>query len=165
MNLKFRMVRAENAYQAREDLELLKKVLSRNGISLIRQQGFGGEDIYTFNGSPEQIAKKMSRGAGAKSKTKHVEIETIVQMEKECRRKPKERKAALQKIGIGERRYEQIKKAICAVYGSLEEAVQQGYRWFVVPKPEEIKQFQSRKKREQEEAALDELKLDVFTKL
>ena len=77
----------------------------------------------------------------------------------------KDRKAALQKIGIGERRYEQIKKAICAVYGSLEEAVQEGYRCFVVPKPEEIKQFQSRKKREQEEAALDELKLDVFIKL
>lgn len=162
MDLKIRITKDKNDYQMKEDIELLKNILKRNGITMRLQQHIGGEDTYTLRGRKEYIAKKISRGAGAKSKTTNIKIETIIQMEKECYRNPTERDKVLKQLGIGYRRYLQIKKAICAGYGSLDEAIRQGHIYFVSPDLEIIKNYGIKKKREKEALPFENLEIEHF---
>lgn len=148
MNLKIKIELDRNNEEAKKDIELMQKILRKNGVNMFHIERMGGEEIYRIRGNEERIAKKMSRGAGAKPKTLHLKIETILEIEKSYYRKPKEKAAALQQYGIGVRRYQQIKKKICDVFGSLEQAIQYDYIYFVYPNDETIRNFAIRKSRE-----------------
>lgn len=92
-----------------------------------------GEEIYTIRGQKQKIRQKMSRGAGAKPKTKDLKIKTVLDIEKKYRRMPVEKEEALAQVGLKLRRYQQIKKDIRDKYGSLENAIERGHIYFVTP--------------------------------
>ena len=84
-----------------------------------------------MRGKEEKIRDKMTRSAGAKSKTQDLKIQSILEIEEKYKGMPKEKEAALAACGVKLRNYQLIKKDICSHYGTLQQAMQQGYLYFV----------------------------------
>ena len=134
MKLRISIDLGRDEVSTKEDIKLLEKILRKSGVRMVHIDRMMGQEVYSLYGNEEKIEKTLSRGAGAKSNTSNLKIETILELEKMYYRKPEEKAAALQEYGIGVRRYQQIKKAICDRYGSLGQAIQKGYEYFVMPK-------------------------------
>lgn len=141
MKLKIKVIGRKNDPEVQESVKILKNVLRKCGISVVSASGLANEEVLSLTIDKETVAQKMKRGGGAKPKTAKVKIETILEIEKKYYRKPQEREAAFRELGIGVRRYQQIKKEICAVFGSLEQAIQHDYIYFMCPNSEEIRNF------------------------
>lgn len=133
MVLKIKIEAPKDDVKIEQDIQLLKQVLQRNGITMRHVERRFGEEIYTIRGQEQKIRQKMSRGAGAKPKTKDLKIETVLDIEKKYRRMPVEKEEALAQVGLKLRRYQQIKKDIRDKYDSLENAIERGYIYFVSP--------------------------------
>lgn len=133
MVLKIKIEASSDDVKIERDIQLLKQVLKRNGMMMRYVERRFGEEIYTIRGQEEKIKQKMSRGAGAKPKTKDLKIETVLDIEKKYRRRPAEKEEALAQVGLKIRRYQQIKKDIRDKYGSLENAIERGHIYFVTP--------------------------------
>lgn len=134
MRLEIRIQMEKDDEKTKQDIQYLKNILKRNGVSMIRIERRMGEEIYRIKGDEDTIRKKMSRGAGAKPKTANLKIQDIINIEEKLKGKPAEKEEALAKVGLKIRRYQQIKKDICDRYGSLEQAVANGHIYFVSPK-------------------------------
>lgn len=131
MNLKIRIEYSRNSLEKEQDIKLLKEILRRNGISMFETDTLAGELTYVLKGNEQRIHQKMSRSAGAKPKTNRLKIQTILEIEEKYKGMPKEKEKALAEVGLKLRNYQLIKKDICTCYGTLQQAIEQGYRYFV----------------------------------
>lgn len=131
MDLKLRIQYSKNNGKQTQDIKLLKEILRRNGISMTQTDSISGEIAYRLRGKEEKIRDKMTRSAGAKSKTQDLKIQTILEIEEKYKGMPTEKEAALTACGVKLRNYQLIKKDICSRYGTLQQAIQQGHLYFV----------------------------------
>lgn len=134
MNLEIKIEAPKDDMEIERDIQFLRQVLRRNGVTMRHVERRLGEEIYTIRGDEKKIRQKMSRGAGAKPKTKDLKIQTVLNIEKKYIRMPVEKEEALAQVGLKLRRYQQIKKDIRDEYDSLENAIERGHIYFVSPK-------------------------------
>lgn len=123
MNLEIKIEAPKDDMEIERDIQFLRQVLRRNGVTMRHVERRLGEEIYTIRGDEKKIRQKMSRGAGAKPKTKDLKIQTVLNIEKKYIRMPVEKEEALAQVGLKLRRYQQIKKDIRDEYDSLENAI------------------------------------------
>lgn len=131
MNLKIRIECSKHDWEKQEEIQLLKEVLKRCGISMTQTDSISGEIAYKLRGKEEKIWDKMTRGAGARATTKQLKIATILEIEEKYKGMPKEKEAALAVCGVKLRSYQLIKRNICDYYGDLEKAIRCGHIYFV----------------------------------
>ena len=131
MNL---IIKIENPKEDRntpDDIQMLKEILKRSGVTMRAEDSFGSKSVYRLRGREEKIWEKLTRGAGARSTTKNIPIKKILEIEEKYKRMPKEKEAALAACGVQLRNYQEIKKNICDCYGDLQKAMQCGHIYFV----------------------------------
>lgn len=131
MNLKIRIECSKHDWEKQEEIQLLKEVLKRCGISMTQTDSISGEMAYKLRGKEEKIWDKMTRGAGARATTKQLKIATILEIEEKYKGMPKEKEAALAACEVKLRNYQLIKRNICDCYGDLEKAIRRGHIYFV----------------------------------
>ena len=74
MNL---IIKIENPKEDRntpDDIQMLKEILKRSGVTMRAEDSFGSKSVYRLRGREEKIWEKLTRGAGARATTKNIPI-------------------------------------------------------------------------------------------
>ena len=106
MNL---IIKIENPKEDRntpDDIQMLKEILKRSGVTMRAEDSFGSKSVYRLRGREEKIWEKLTRGAGARATTKNIPIKKILEIEEKYKRMPKEKEAALAACGVQLRNYQ-----------------------------------------------------------
>ena len=83
MNL---IIKIENPKEDRntpDDIQMLKEILKRSGVTMRAEDSFGSKSVYRLRGREEKIWEKLTRGAGARATTKNIPIKKILEIEEQ----------------------------------------------------------------------------------